>query len=259
MNPDDFITIDSEAASTADCVTLPANYVPVGSAGHDDVKIYIRSSVYSALREHTFLDEQHEVGAFLVGNYVDGLSSPQVVISDCILAEYTDATVASLTFTHDTWNHVHREMDTHFSGKRIIGWQHSHPGYGIFLSSYDLFIHENFFNAPFQIAYVIDPVQNTEGFFQWRNGKVVPAGGFYIYDEPGKRIKPDLLRKNRGAGKKKKRGKALLTVLISVLIAAAILAAVILQPRTQEKQDDQPVPPNDTTMTETEELVPVSV
>ena len=42
---------------------------------------------------------------------------------------------------------------------------------------------------PFQVAYVIDPVQNLRGFFQWKNGKIEKLKGFYIYDEVGKSIK----------------------------------------------------------------------
>ena len=50
-------------------------------------------------------------------------------------------------------------------------------------------IHENFFNMPFQIAYVIDPIQNIRGFFQWKNGKINKMTGFYVYDEIGRAIK----------------------------------------------------------------------
>jgi len=39
-------------------------------------------------------------------------------------------------------------MDAQFADKKIVGWYHSHPGFGIFLSEYDLFIHRNFFTAP---------------------------------------------------------------------------------------------------------------
>ena len=64
-----------------------------------------------------------------------------------------------------------------------MGWQHTHPGYGVFLSGYDLFIQKNFFNLPFQVAYVIDPIENTRGFFQWKNEKIKKLGGYYIYDD----------------------------------------------------------------------------
>lgn len=112
-----------------------------------------------------------------------------VIISDFIYAKYTDASASTLTFTHETWDYIHKEHDENYPDKKIVGWQHTHPGYGIFLSNYDMFIQENFFNIPFQLAYVIDPVQHLRGFFQWKNGKVEKLKGFYIYDDLGKQIK----------------------------------------------------------------------
>ena len=114
-----------------------------------------------------------------------------VIISDYILAKYTDASASTLTFTHETWDYVHKEHDEKYPDKKIVGWQYTHPGYGIFLSNYDMFIQENFFNIPFQVAYVIDPVQHLRGFFQWRGWKVEKLKGFYIYDDLGKTIKID--------------------------------------------------------------------
>src|SRR4029453_14212343 len=47
------------------------------------------------------------------------------------------------------------------------GWYHSHPGFGVFLSDYDVFIHKNFFTATHQIAWVFDPHSDSEGCFGW--------------------------------------------------------------------------------------------
>ena len=49
----------------------------------------------------------------------------------------------------------------------IVGWYHSHPGFGIFLSEHDRFIHRHFFGEPGQIALVIDPLAHVEGLFAW--------------------------------------------------------------------------------------------
>jgi hypothetical protein len=40
----------------------------------------------------------------------------------------------------------------------ILGWAHSHPGLGVFLSSYDNFLWASFFGEPHQLAIVVDPV-----------------------------------------------------------------------------------------------------
>jgi hypothetical protein len=71
---------------------------------------------------------------------------------------------------------VHRTLDRDFPDEeQIVGWYHSHPGFGIFLSEHDLFIHRNFFGGPSQIAVVVDPLAGTEGVFAWRDDRIVPV------------------------------------------------------------------------------------
>jgi proteasome lid subunit RPN8/RPN11 len=89
------------------------------------------------------------------------------MITGAIEAISADEQRATLTFTQDSWEYVHNVMDKRFPNDEIVGWYHSHPNFGIFLSDHDLFIHRNFFDAPSQIALVVDPCNCTEGVFVW--------------------------------------------------------------------------------------------
>ncbi|MDE6636590.1 MAG: metal-dependent protease of the PAD1/JAB1 superfamily, partial [Lachnospiraceae bacterium] len=189
---DDFeIEIQSETTEKSAPLQLPVNFLTIGEIENDDVKVYIKQDVYKELEEYACSDTDHELGTIILGNYAEELGKMHVVISEFIYAKYTDASASTLTFTHETWDYVHKEHEKNHPDTKIVGWQHTHPGYGVFLSNYDMFIQENFFNVPFQVAYVIDPVQHIRGFFQWKNGKVEKLKGFYIYDGVGKNIKID--------------------------------------------------------------------
>lgn len=86
----------------------------------------------------------------------------------------------SLTFTQDAWEHIHRTLERSYpDDEQIVGWYHSHPGFGIFLSEHDLFIHRNFFSGPSQIALVVDPHATTEGVFVWGERGIEP-----LYERP---------------------------------------------------------------------------
>ncbi len=183
------IELNEESSEVSNVVRLPMNFLTFGEIENDDIKVYIKQDVYKDLEKYALEDTQHERGTIILGDYCEEMGKTHVVISNYIEAKYTDASASTLTFTHETWDYVHKEQDAKYPNKKIVGWQHTHPTYGIFLSNYDLFIHENFFNLPFQVAYVIDPVQNLRGFFQWKNGKIEKLKGFYIYDEVGKSIK----------------------------------------------------------------------
>ena len=151
-------------------IQLPANILLFGEIEHDDVKVYIKQNVYKALEKYALADTEHERGTIILGDYCEELGKTHVIISDYIEAKFTDASASTLTFTHETWDYVNKQHDELYPDTKIVGWHHTHPNYGIFLSNYDLFIQENFFNMPFQIAYVIDPIKNLRGFFQWKNG-----------------------------------------------------------------------------------------
>lgn len=183
------IDLNESIESKTENVQLPVNFITVGQIENDDVKVYIKQDVYKELEKYASADTSKEVGTIIIGEYSEELDKTHVIISDYIEAKYTEASASTLTFTHETWNYVYKEHDKKYPNKKIVGWQHTHPNYGIFLSNYDMFIQENFFNLPFQVAYVIDPIQNIRGFFQWKNGKVEKLKGFYIYDDIGKPIK----------------------------------------------------------------------
>jgi proteasome lid subunit RPN8/RPN11/LysM repeat protein len=189
-------TADS-TTRTGNDVQLPLNFVTHGELETDDVKVYIHQNTYNAIERFSRSDLEHELGSILFGEYSQYSDKMHVVISDHIEAKYTDATASTLTFTHETWDYIHKEHANRYPHLKILGWQHTHPGYGIFLSSYDLFIQQNFFNLPFQVAYVVDPKQNFRGFFQWKSGKIEKLKGYYVYDEVGKQITLDKNRTKR--------------------------------------------------------------
>lgn len=52
---------------------------------------------------------------------------------------------------------------------RIVGWWHSHPNFGCFLSGTDLHTQEVFFPEPYQVALVVDPIRDEFQFFTLEN------------------------------------------------------------------------------------------
>lgn len=52
---------------------------------------------------------------------------------------------------------------------RIVGWWHSHPDFGCFLSSSDLLTQKYFFHKSYQVAMVVDPIRNEFEFFTLDN------------------------------------------------------------------------------------------
>ncbi|MFM1951215.1 MAG: hypothetical protein RJA33_9 [Actinomycetota bacterium] len=119
------------------------------------------------LEAHCFSETKVEVGGFLVG-HIEGATARVTAV---VRAKHSVGKSTQLTFTHDTWNALHSEMNE-LDGT-LIGWYHSHPNFGVFLSEHDQFIQQNFFKQEGNITIVIDPVRGRRGWFYSSNGKIV--------------------------------------------------------------------------------------
>jgi proteasome lid subunit RPN8/RPN11 len=89
-------------------------------------------------------------------------------------AQHTSTGAASVTFTEKTWLDILQQRAA--SSFQVVGWYHSHPGFGIFLSSSDEFIQRSFFsNRLWYIALVVDPIAEDWGAFAWEKNIIMPC------------------------------------------------------------------------------------
>lgn len=201
---------------------LPQNILPIGDRVEENKNIYILQSVYKEIHKFTQNKTTNESGGMLVGTILEEFGKTNIIISGFVEAKYCEATPTTLKFTHETWEYVHKEIEKKHPGKKIVGWIHTHPDFGIFLSEYDKFIHQNFFNEDYQVAYVVDPIQKIEGFYFWINEKIEKCKGFYIYDKTGAKITVGA-DKEEAAVAKESGIFSIRSVLIAVLAVAVIL------------------------------------
>lgn len=175
---------------------LPQNIIPVGERVFEDKNIYIHQKVYEQIHKFSANKTENEHGGILVGRVLNEMGKENTIIEGFVEAKYNTATPTTLTFTHETWEYFHAEIDRKYKDKKIVGWIHTHPNFGIFLSENDRFIQQNFFTDSNQVAYVVDPIQNDEGFFFWINDKLERCPGFYLFDKNGVKIKQKIWNKD---------------------------------------------------------------
>lgn len=202
---------------------LPQNILLVGDRVEADKNIYIHQSVYNKIHSFTKNKTVNESGGMLVGNVIEEFGKTNILITGFVEAKFCEATPTTLKFTHKTWEFIHKEIEQKHKNTKIVGWIHTHPDFGIFLSEYDQFIHQNFFSEAYQIAYVIDPIRKLEGFYFWINGHIDRCKGFYIYDKVGKTITMHPEEAQQNANPSKASVFPLKNALIGVLAAAVIL------------------------------------
>ncbi|UCH95796.1 MAG: Mov34/MPN/PAD-1 family protein [Candidatus Aminicenantes bacterium] len=136
-----------------------------------EYRVAITDEAYKNIHKHSRENTDLELCGVLIGRISKDKAGPFLFITDIIRGEYAENEGVQVTFTHETWAHISDIKDSKFPDKLIVGWYHTHPRFGIFLSEQDLFIHKNFFNNPWQVAFVVDPIFEDEGFFAWYNGE----------------------------------------------------------------------------------------
>lgn len=160
--------------------------VSVGKVQADDLPVYVDIDTALDIESHVQENTEIELGGVLLGGqYLDDQGRPFVLIRDSLRAENYEATKSSFKFTHETWEKIARQRDQFPEGTEIVGWYHSHPGWGVFLSGMDMFICNGFFNGPLDVALVVDPCQQERGWFHWtqQDGQTVKrqTDGFYLF------------------------------------------------------------------------------
>lgn len=160
-------------------------YYAVLACGQPDpqqLPIFVDLDAIRDIESHAASNTEVELGGVLLGHQAeDEAGEPFVRILDSLRAEHYQATRGSFKFTHETWAEITRRRTQMHPDLQIVGWYHTHPGWGIFLSDMDLFICDHFFSRPLDVALVVDPRQGTRGWFQWNaEGRTEQLAAYYL-------------------------------------------------------------------------------
>ena len=126
------------------------------------VRVTLSRSAYADLIAHVKEELDSEVCGVLVGEFCEDDRGLYVSVEAAVRGKSARGGGAHVTYTQETWNEIYQVIDRDYPKRRIVGWYHSHPGFGVVLSENDLFIHRHFFAGRGQVAYVGDPLGGDE-------------------------------------------------------------------------------------------------
>ncbi len=131
------------------------------------VQVFVTQAAFRAINDHANSDLDNEVGGWLAGRWCRDIETKAeyIVVEALLPAQQVRSGSTFLTFTHDSQVAMLSALEEKYSKKGIIGWYHTHPRMGIFLSGYDVWLHDHFFPHPWQVALVVEPHSKTAGFF----------------------------------------------------------------------------------------------
>ena len=129
-------------------------------------RVYIKANALHELKDHLASNTRVEQGGILFGNaYQDQQYGVYVEITAAVAAPATIGTGAHLEFTPNSWQGIMDYAKSKHSGENIVGWYHSHPNIGVFMSGTDMRTQRAFFYHPWCLSIVYDPVRDDIGYF----------------------------------------------------------------------------------------------
>lgn len=137
------------------------------------MSVFVQQEAVDQLIHHLSVDPYNETGGVLVGH---GYWCPErrihyTEIVGSIPASYTIGNRVHFQFTRECWQEIFKTQKQDFPNTTIVGWYHSHPGHGIFLSGTDLNTQRLSFKQIWQIAVVYDSLRHEIGFFYGADGQ----------------------------------------------------------------------------------------
>ncbi len=146
--------------------------------------VFMSNAAFEFIEDYSRTDTSREIGGFLLGHYSGDQDDFKVWIEAAVEAAYVETSKAGLRFTHRTWEFLAETREQNFPDCRVVGWFHTHPGLGTFISKHDLFIHDTFFESFWKVSYVIDPLSEEHAFYGWNKyGNLAPIS-FKVEGEP---------------------------------------------------------------------------
>jgi proteasome lid subunit RPN8/RPN11 len=189
-------TSPSKPADRGDKAAKPADKVSVrelaraaqpvrrqfpGPRGADALlRVAVERRAHADLVAHAKESLEAEVCGVLVGQFCEDGEGVFAHVEAAIRGAAARQGSTHVTFTQDTWNGIHKTLERDYPKLRIVGWYHTHPGFGVEFSDMDLFIQKNFFSGPAQIALVTDPLSGAVAIIVNADGGVEYLPRFWV-------------------------------------------------------------------------------
>ncbi|MEM9985200.1 MAG: hypothetical protein AAF804_08910, partial [Bacteroidota bacterium] len=120
--------------------------------------------------DEQMIEDVPEIGGFLLGHtYPIGGGRFDLSLEQFVPITADSQNRYTVKFGGTAWSQLDDKLKAH-PGIKLIGWFHTHPGHGLFLSEADLREHQSLFKESYQIAMEIDPLTASfdTAFFSWK-------------------------------------------------------------------------------------------
>lgn len=189
-----------------------------------DLKVDVRidATVHRQIEEFAGRDRQKECIGLLLGTVTTEDRARVLHIKAALPAYDAHGSRTDIKLGLHAWDMMLSDRDKRYGKLGVLGWFHSHAGWGVFMSDADVFIQRHFFRHPNMVAYVLDPTKGKDGFFYWHEGKIGLCSNYGLVGSEAA-----VRRQSKG---KRRISHTLRNIVIVIALAAMLCAAVLYKP-----------------------------
>lgn len=133
----------------------------------DRLDLFISKLAEEKMRNHALAHsaERYEVMGLMLGSFHVNEGRIYALVKDVVTTDLEASTVR-VRFKRGGFEQLFESLDSCGFEYVIVGWYHSHPGHGCFLSKTDVDTQRTMFGEKHHTALVIDPIgQDVRAFF----------------------------------------------------------------------------------------------
>ena len=122
--------------------------------------VYVKQSAVDKAEEYfsRLASQRLEGMGLLIGVNCEH-NGKRFVMVDEFMTTDTASTSVSVRFSPSAFEKLSQQLKGKLGEQVVVGWCHSHPSYGCFLSTTDVSTQRRFFNEEFHVASVFDPLR----------------------------------------------------------------------------------------------------
>ncbi len=135
--------------------------------------LYVLNDRLKKIENHLKENPKTESGGVLLGHAFTDIDNPRktfTVIVGSVPVLSTNSSIGHYTVSPEELIKSRSKIP---EGLMSVGWYHSHPGHGIFLSNADMAIVKSIYNLDWHVALVFDTFSEDKGFFYGEKGKKI--------------------------------------------------------------------------------------
>ena len=137
----------------------------IGTVNNSAMSVYLFQDVAEELVFSSRFHHAQTAAGILTGGFYSGPAGEYVEVRGFHDATVLDSTLDFADHLSRNWDDLVAYSDLVDQGLRPIGWFLSRPGCSAHLSPFELIVHLSYFNLPYQILLLLDPIEAKVGLY----------------------------------------------------------------------------------------------